>query len=91
MATFPTLSTPEILSVLSEINCPVPPEFDVDRPTSKGVSAVYWWFWEYTTTIAPQDAKEATDAYMENVLNQGNGEVEMYGEGLQLGIQFETL
>ena len=91
MATFPLLDGPELRISLTEIGCTLPADFDIDRPNAKSCVAVYSWFWEHFTGVQWASVKEGADAYMQSVLDQGNGEHEMYNEALQIGMQYETL
>lgn len=91
MATFPTLTQDEIKNSLSDLGCPSPADFDVDRPLQKPCLVVYAWFWENSTGIAWSSVTEGIDAYAQGVLDQGNSELQMYGEGLGLGLQYEVL
>lgn len=90
MATFPTLGAQEVLVNLNDIGCPIPPDFDIDRPNTKPCVQIYAWFWEDLTAIPFDLTKAGVDAYMQDVL-EGTEQQGMHSEGVLLGLQYETL
>jgi len=96
MATFPMLSTTDIVQSLHDIGCPITAD-DVDRPLSTRITQAYLWFWTHTTNITMDDIKMAAQLWFEGMNDDQTGtgtagsEMEMMQDNVYLGVTWETL
>ena len=98
MATFPVLSTGDILVSLADIGLPFTAD-DVDRPSPSRVIRAYLWFWNHITSLTHDEVRMAGDLWLEglsddaaaNANGSASADVDMLGETVHLGVLLQTL